>query len=73
MQLNAAVTADTIARRSGSSSGRKHRRMTPDEKAWIGEHIGTHTPQQMHAVTGLCTDAIRKCIKRLKENNNGDR
>jgi hypothetical protein len=64
-QLNAAVTSDTSARQSGSTSGRKHVRMTEDDVQWLKDNSYQYTVQQIHEIRGLAIDAVRKRIRSL--------
>lgn len=64
-QLNAAVTSDTKDRQSGSTSGRKHIRMTEADVEWLKANSYKHTVAEIRDIRGLATDAIRKRIKSL--------
>ena len=65
-QLNYAVTCDTLDRQTGSSSGRKHRRMTPNDVEYIKGSDGRYSAQEIREHTGAGIDAIRKCAKKYK-------
>lgn len=65
LQLNKAVRIDTIARQTGSTSGRKHKKLSPQDVQWLKDNGESYTVAEIREHLGSAADTIRKRMKSL--------